>query len=650
MDTLGSVVMMRSRFENVIEAHSLLLSPLNGIQSHFRSSYSMVIGVLRSKDFASAKVLVEKSFGSFLRLKRLGPAQKSAESAAEKLEEIKAKLQGVQLSDAKFYHKLWERLQGEEEILAFLKKQHFDGKVSQKILDAARLGSGLLLADNRSAAFLGDFVSVTGSPLPTTSGKDDEKLFVLVDGAGMVEAVHPAQVQWVEGGDTHGINPITAAQLAATLYGSTWEPKSSDDTSGLGPDSDHGQIETSAEGGDLGSRGERGDGLAGILGTEQRSGSKENAGHTCLVPVSNKILEILEKQIKESGVSSMPPVPEPPMPKHILRQISVMERVRDQMEDHPVHSFPNVEEVIAISGDIIGLEKKVRSVKKKERSLTQSSWEQFKSVSRVLMAYDALEEVPDGAKPTQFGEVVGSINAENELWIALVLTMPTIVTLSATELAGLMPAILNESTRSNLFSLYGPSDALVAFLGELVPLASELVETQFMEQAEQPVRLDGSICGLVEGWANGCTWKELMESTSLDEGDLCRILRRSLEMLGQIPSLPGVPGVLKDRAREAAAAIDRFPVSDDMSFIPQSSPTEKLASLQRAGVEDTLEDGVKDNGVEGENEGNGDSEDLDISIEGGGDYENIGEYMGDRRDGNVNYGFVEDGLGEDIGA
>lgn len=51
------------------------------------------------------------------------------------------------------------------------------------------------------------------------------------------------------------------------------------------------------------------------------------------------------------------------------------------------------------------------------------------------------------------------------------------------------------------------------------------------------MRLDGLLCGLVEGWASGCDWSELVASTSLDQGDLCRIIRRSMEMLRQIPSL-----------------------------------------------------------------------------------------------------------------
>lgn len=71
----GSVILMRSRYDDCIEAHRLLMAPMDGIQSQFKSSYGMAVGVLRTRNMESAKIVVEKSFGNFLRQKRLGPVQ-----------------------------------------------------------------------------------------------------------------------------------------------------------------------------------------------------------------------------------------------------------------------------------------------------------------------------------------------------------------------------------------------------------------------------------------------------------------------------------------------------------------------------------------------------------------------------------------------
>lgn len=78
---------------------------------------------------------------------------------------------------------------------------------------------------------------------------------------------------------------------------------------------------------------------------------------------------------------------------------------------------------------------KVRQGWKTEQKLKQPAWEEFLAVCRVLKRYGALEDVRQSApggeggsedrvepKPTAFGRMLGAINADNELWMALVLT------------------------------------------------------------------------------------------------------------------------------------------------------------------------------------------------------------------------------------
>ncbi len=67
---------------------------------------------------------------------------------------------------------------------------------------------------------------------------------------------------------------------------------------------------------------------------------------------------------------------------------------------------------------------------------------------------------------------------------------------------------------------------------------------------------------LVEQWALGVEWLELCANTSLDEGDVVRILRRTLDFLSQIPHVPYISGELKSSARQAIHLLDRFPVNE----------------------------------------------------------------------------------------
>jgi len=48
--------------------------------------------------------------------------------------------------------------------------------------------------------------------------------------------------------------------------------------------------------------------------------------------------------------------------------------------------------------------------------------------------------------------------------------------------------------------------------------------------------------------------------TSLDEGDIVRLLRRTIDILWQIPQIPRVSPYLRENANRAIALLKRFPI------------------------------------------------------------------------------------------
>ncbi len=74
--------------------------------------------------------------------------------------------------------------------------------------------------------------------------------------------------------------------------------------------------------------------------------------------------------------------------------------------------------------------------------------------------------------------------------------------------------------------------------------------------------LTPDVAALVESWMGGVTWRQLCKETSLDQGDICRMLRRTVELLRQLPRCQGLSPRLALVAQEAAEAMDRFPVAD----------------------------------------------------------------------------------------
>jgi superfamily II RNA helicase len=88
----------------------------------------------------------------------------------------------------------------------------------------------------------------------------------------------------------------------------------------------------------------------------------------------------------------------------------------------------------------------------------------------------------------------------------------------------------------------------------------QLYQLQNRYELAIPVWLEMRLVGLVEQWALGVSWDDLYEHTNLDEGDLVRLLRRTLDLLWQIPQIPGISPVLMPKARVAIAQMKRFPI------------------------------------------------------------------------------------------
>jgi hypothetical protein len=87
---------------------------------------------------------------------------------------------------------------------------------------------------------------------------------------------------------------------------------------------------------------------------------------------------------------------------------------------------------------------------------------------------------------------------------------------------------------------------------------------------------DISNCALVTAWAAGCSWNEVLElSGGVPPGDLARTLSRALDGLRQLGNLEyrpvrvatgGIHPHVRQKCREAARAMDRYPVKDPLPF------------------------------------------------------------------------------------
>jgi superfamily II RNA helicase len=127
--------------------------------------------------------------------------------------------------------------------------------------------------------------------------------------------------------------------------------------------------------------------------------------------------------------------------------------------------------------------------------------------------------------------------------------------------------------RGDTWVAYNPSLEVLDVLGlqkieelsshpelELWEIRRQLYQAQTRRDIAMPVWLERDLIGLSQAWCEGVSWDEICANTTLDEGDIVRILRRTVDVLAQIPQIPHISYNLVQNAQEASEKMKRFPV------------------------------------------------------------------------------------------
>jgi len=146
------------------------------------------------------------------------------------------------------------------------------------------------------------------------------------------------------------------------------------------------------------------------------------------------------------------------------------------------------------------------------------------------------------------------------------------------------------------------------------------VQNKFaVDESTSKVSLELATCEVVTAWTAGCSWSEALEMSGGAPGDLVRILHRALDALRQIGNLPvnavrstdasaGIvqmesPGIhpdIRSVCRDAANAMDRYPVKDPLPFDDDDEEEEDIDDADDEG--DGSDDSVQDYDVAENNE------------------------------------------------
>jgi len=273
---------------------------------------------------------------------------------------------------------------------------------------------------------------------------------------------------------------------------------------------------------------------------------------------ADRILEVSKKNDLQT--------PQYDLTTEVLAQQQHINNLEETVTDHPAHTFGDSRKLKKYRKRIIDVKQEINMRKKLLEDKENHNWRTFTDLIKILNHFGCLNDL----ELTEVGQTVGAIRSENELWIGLVLVSGYLDDLDPPELAAIIQAICVDVRRPNLWCNFKPSLKVIDVFNELDGLRKLVSFQQNKFHIEIPIYLETELTGIISEWARGKKWKDLVFNTSLDEGDVVRIIRRSIDVLSQVQYCNGVSNKLKSKAKLALKAINRFPVSESNDLIKVS--------------------------------------------------------------------------------
>ncbi len=500
-DKVGHVVTVQTPFEGAKEAVFLATSKSEPLRSWFTPSYGMVLNLLQKYELAEVKKLLEKSFAEYLSKKKLAPEQQNIAEITTELAKLDVELAPVSPRQLASYQKLRDRAKEEQRLLDILQQQAEATQKSQIKPFVSQIQPGRILGlKGKHVRVNSPLAAVLVTKIPG-SGKADNLLCLGIDNYWYVAA--NADVTEIN----EGVFPPNAiAEISLPSL----------DNLKLG---------------------------------------KWHQGEEFTSAIANQIINYL-----------IPAIPAP----EVTEQQQRLDAVQSQLDVHPLQQVANPNRLLKKHQQRLQLREQLykTQIKYQKHKTNQSYyWEEFLNLVRVLQEFKAL----DGYSPTFLGEAAATIRGDNELWLALVFVSAELEYFEPQHLAATVGALITETPRADVWCDYPPPPEVLEALGvkkrssneetsTLREIRTQLFQVQRRYGVSLPVWREYQLVGLCEKWALGMNWNELCESTNLAEGDIVRMLRRTVDVLLQIPQIPNISSTLSNNAKEAALMMKRFPI------------------------------------------------------------------------------------------
>ena len=255
--------------------------------------------------------------------------------------------------------------------------------------------------------------------------------------------------------------------------------------------------------------------------------------------------------------------PQYDLANEVVNQNQSINQLEFEIIKHPAHQIGDFRKLKKYRKKILSIESEIDERNKFLNEKENYNWKRFTDLIKILNHFGCLKE----NELTDVGKSISSLRTENELWLGLVLLSGYLDELDPPDLAAVIQGICVEVRRPDLWCNNNPSGKVSEVFNELEIIKKLITAQQNKYNIDLQIYLEKDLTGIISEWAKGKKWKEVVFNTSLDEGDVVRIIRRSIDILSQIQFCIGLSNKLKKNAKLALKLINRFPVAESNDLI-----------------------------------------------------------------------------------
>ncbi|MFH0703038.1 MAG: DEAD/DEAH box helicase [bacterium] len=186
-------------------------------------------------------------------------------------------------------------------------------------------------------------------------------------------------------------------------------------------------------------------------------------------------------------------------------------------------------------------------------------WKQFINLVKVLEEMNYLSE----NYPTSKGFIAASIRSENEIFFSELIINKILDNLSPSELAAVLCAVVSEEPKKDFSKRLDISKNIENTFQKSYEIMKKLRKIQKKYNVVTLISLNTHFSPLIEIWTQGEEWEELIKNLNIEEGDIVRTFKRTIDLLRQLTVIPNIPEKLAKTASIAIESINRIPVMED---------------------------------------------------------------------------------------